>query len=83
MPTSEVYTALPVTKATMNIQIKELEPKQFNGEKQDTKSWLKQIKGYFTSAGLQERDDMHNTWMNAIAQALMRGKISKCLDRLE
>ena len=40
-PTGKVNTAVPVTKASMNIPIKVPEPKPFNGEKQDTKFWLK------------------------------------------
>ena len=39
--TGKVYTAVPVSKVSMNIQIKIPEPKVFNGEKKDAKSWLK------------------------------------------
>ena len=41
VPTGEVYTAEPVSKFSMNIQIRVPEPKAFDGEKQDAKSWLK------------------------------------------
>ena len=34
-------TAVPVSKVSMNIQIKVLELKAFDGEKKDAKSWLK------------------------------------------
>ena len=39
--TGKVYTAVPVSKVSMNIQIKVPEPKAFDGEKKDAKSWLK------------------------------------------
>ena len=58
--TGEVHTAVPVSKVSMNIQIKVPEPKAFAGEKKDAKSWLKQVKRYFTAAGLNERSDEHN-----------------------
>ena len=61
----------------MNTQIKALEPKPLDGEKQNTKSWLKYVKIYFIAAGLLEQDDVDNAQMNAIAQALLRGKASK------
>ena len=67
----------------MNIQIRVPEPKKFNGEKQDAKYWLKLFKRYFIAAGLNERSDKYNAQMNAIAQALMRGRASKWLDHLE
>ena len=67
----------------MNIQIRVPEPKAFNGEKCNAKFWLKYVKKYFIAAGLNERSDEHNAQMNAIAQALMRGRASKWLDRLE
>ena len=67
----------------MNIQIRVPEPKAFDGEKRDAKSWLKQVKRYFIAAGLNERSEEHNAQINAIAQALMRGRASKWLDRLE
>ena len=67
----------------MNIQIRVPEPKAFDGEKPDAKSWLKQVKRYFIAAGLNERSDEDNDQMNAIAQALMWGRASKWLDRLE
>ena len=38
---------------------------------------------YFTAAGINERSDEHNAKMNAIEQALMWGRASKWLDRLE
>ena len=87
MTTSKVSTsaAVPVSKVSMNIQIKVPEPKAFDREKKDAKSWLKQVKRYFTAAGLNERSDEHNAQMNAIAQALMRGRANKwpdCLERL-
>ena len=41
------------------------------------------MKRYFTAAGLNEQSDEHDAQMNAIAQALMRGRASKWLDRLE
>ena len=41
------------------------------------------MKRYFTAAVLNERSDEYNAYMNAIAQALMRGRASKWLDRLE
>ena len=41
------------------------------------------MKRYFTVAGLNEQSDEHNAQMNAIAQALMRGRASEWLDRLE
>ena len=41
------------------------------------------MKRYFTAAGLNEWSDEHNAQMNAIAQALMWGRASKWLDRLE
>ena len=40
MPTGKVCSAVPVSKLSMNIQIKVLEPKAFDGKKKDTKSWL-------------------------------------------
>ena len=67
----------------MNIQIRVPEPKAFNGEKRDAKSWLKQVKRYFIAAGLNERSEEHNAQMNAIVQALMRDRASKWLDHLE
>ena len=39
--TAEVHTVVPISKPSMNIQIKVLEPKPFDGEKQDAKYWLK------------------------------------------
>ena len=41
------------------------------------------MKRNFTTAGLNEQSDEHNAQMNAIVQALMRGRASKWLDRLE
>ena len=41
MSTGEVYTAVPVGKLSMNIQIKVFEPKVLNEEKHDAKSWQK------------------------------------------
>ena len=67
----------------MNIQIRVPEPKAFDGEKCDAKSWLKKLKRYFIAAGLNEQNDKHNAQINAIAQALMWGRASKWLDRLE
>ena len=39
--TGKVHTAVPVSKVSMNIQIKVPEPKAFDGEKKDAKFWLK------------------------------------------
>ena len=39
--TGKVHTAVPVSKVSMNTQIKVPEPKAFDGEKKDAKSWLK------------------------------------------
>ena len=41
------------------------------------------MKRYFTAARFNEWSDEHNTQMNAKAQALMWGRASKWLDRLE
>ena len=41
------------------------------------------MKQYFTAARLNKQSDEHNAQMNAIAQALMRGRASKWLDHLE
>ena len=41
------------------------------------------MKRYFTAAGLNEQSNEHNAQMNAIAQALMRGRASKWLDHLK
>ena len=60
MSTREVYTAAPVSKLSMNIQIKVPEPKAFYGEKCNAKSWLKNVKRYFIAAGLSEQYDMYN-----------------------
>ena len=51
---------VPVRKVSMNIQIKVPEPKAFDGEKKDAKSWLKLVKRYFIAAGLLEWDDVNN-----------------------
>ena len=67
----------------MNIQIRVPEPKAFDGEKRIAKSWLKSVKRYFIAAVLNKWSNEHNTQMNAIAQALMRARASKWLDRLE
>ena len=81
MFTGEVHNSVSVTKPSMNIQIKE--PKPFNGEKQDAKSWVKEVKRYFIAAGLSKQDDVHNAQMNKITQDLMPGKDSKWLEHLE
>ena len=39
--TGKVHTDVPVCKVSMNIQIKVPEPKAFDGEMKDAKSWLK------------------------------------------
>ena len=39
--TGKVLTVFLVSKVSMNIQIKVPEPKEFDGEKKDAKSWLK------------------------------------------
>ena len=41
------------------------------------------MKRYFTAARINKRSDEHIAQMNAIAQALMRGRASKWLDCLE
>ena len=44
----------------MNTEIKVPEPKAFDGEKCNAKSWLKQVKRFSIAAGLLEWDDAHN-----------------------
>ena len=41
------------------------------------------MKRYFTAAGLFDSNAEQSAQMNAIAQALMQGRASKWLDRLE